>query len=92
MAASDFWSTLDSTHVIEIERRGRAADAHLVLFRSGANALEVALDQKSRELFAIDLGEHGVDVRPAAVRDPHFLTRKDEMLAVLGQRGFGTRR
>ncbi len=41
-----------------------------------------ALDDEARELFAIDLREHDVNVGESAVGDPHLLAVQDPVLAV----------
>ena len=60
--------------VIEIDGGGGAAlQSHLLFFGAGRNAGPGAFHQKRRELLAADLGEHRVQVRDAAVGDPHLL-------------------
>jgi hypothetical protein len=52
------------------QRTGRAAaDAQLVLLGPDGQAGRAALDQERGELLAIDLGEHGEQIREAGVGD-----------------------
>jgi len=70
--------------VVEEDGRGRASvDAHLALFGAGLDAVEGALDEEGGELLPVDLGEDGVDVGPAAVRDPHLLAVEDVVFFIL---------
>ena len=55
-------------HVLQQDRRrGRAVQAHLVLFLAGADAGKRALDDERGELLAVDLGEDDEQVGEAAV-------------------------
>ena len=90
--ASDLAEHVLDRHVdvVQVQRRCRAAaQSHLVLFGSRIDALERALDQERREVYAVDLREYRVQVRPAPVRDPHLLAVEHVVLAVWGE--FGTR-
>ena len=94
VAASDFAEDVLHRHldVVQIDGRGGAAfDAHLLFFGAGFDAGPRALHQERREFLAADLCEDRVEVRKAAVGDPHFLAVEDVVLAVLqrGRRGYG---
>ena len=76
--------------VVHDERAGRrSADAQFVLLRPHRESGIVALDQKSRELFAIHLGKNCEQVGEASIGDPHFLAVQDVVLAVGGEFGAG---
>ena len=57
-------------------------DAHLFFFRSGRKSGRAALDDEAGEFLAVHFGEHDVDVRESAVRDPHLLPVQNPVLAV----------
>ncbi len=70
-------------------RGGRAANAHLLLFRAHGKAGEVLLHQEGRELLAIDLRKDGKQVREVGVGDPHLLAVQDVVLAIGRQHRLG---
>ena len=74
-------------HVVEVDGGGGAAlDAHLLFFGAGADAGKAALDQKRRELLAVDFREDGEEIGRAAVGDPHLLAVEDVVLSRPGSR------
>ncbi len=61
-------------HVIEIDGGGGTAlQSHLLFFRPGRNTGPGAFHQKRRELFAAHFGEYRIQIRDAAIGDPHLL-------------------
>ena len=52
--------------------RGRPVQSHLVFFLAVRHTGEVLLHDKCREVFAVNLGKHDVDVGETTVGDPHL--------------------
>ena len=61
---------------------GRTANSELVFFRAGGESGRATLNQESRKLLAVDLGEHHEHVREAGVGDPHLLAVEDVVPAI----------
>ena len=80
--------------VLQDDRRGRrAVQAHLVLFLAGRHARPGPFHQERGELLAVDLGEDDVEVREAAVGDPHLLAgQREAAVGVPGRPGLGPER
>ncbi len=64
-----------------------------MLFLAAADSREGPLDDERREVLAVYLGEHDVEVREPAVRNPHLLAVEHEAPVLLANRaGFGAER
>src|SRR6185436_19229635 len=76
VAAADLAEHVLDRHanVVEVDGASRAAlDAHLFFFGAGSHTRPSAFHEESGELFATHFGEHGEQIRGAAVCDPHLL-------------------
>ena len=95
MAAANLAEQVFNRHrdVFENDRSRRTApDPHLVLFRAGPDSRHAAFHKEGAELLPVDLGENRVEMRPAAVGNPHLLAIEDVVLAVRRQLSAGAGR
>src|SRR5579862_7056132 len=85
MPLADFSQNVLHGHsrIVEVQRSGGGPpNTHLVFFRPWGDSREIALHNKRRKLFTVDPGKHDVDVRDAAVGNPHLGAVQSVMLSI----------
>src|SRR4029077_202527 len=92
VAAPDFVQQIFFRHfaVFQEHRRGGAAmNSHFVFFVAWLASGITAFDDEGGKLFAVDFGEYDVEIREAAVGNPHLLPVQNIVRAFAVQ--FGAR-